>query len=78
LLPGKKSKIWYELGPYLNLGWQLAITIVLMVFLGKWLDDKFDTSPTFIVIFSIFGIFAGMYNFLREVLRSNKRKNKRE
>ena len=70
----KDTKIWEELGPYLNLGWQLVITIVLMVFLGKWLDDKFDTSPTFIVILSVFGVLAGMYNFLKVAMKSNKKK----
>jgi len=74
LLPKKDTKIWNELGPYLNLGWQLVITIVLMIFLGKWIDEKFDTSPTFIVIFSILGVFAGMYNFLKVAMKSNKKK----
>ena len=61
----------------MNLGWQLVITIVLMVFLGKWLDDKFNTSPILIVIFSIFGVGAGLYNFLRTVINLDKEKKKR-
>jgi F0F1-type ATP synthase assembly protein I len=75
---GKKSKVLNELGPYLNLGMQLAVTIVLMVFLGKWLDDKFDTSPWFIISLSLFGVFAGMYNFLKVALSSNKTGKKKK
>lgn len=75
---GKKSKVLYELGPYLNLGMQLAVTIVLMVFLGKWLDNKFDTSPWFIISLSLFGVIAGMYNFLKVALSANKSKKKQK
>jgi len=74
----KKSKVLYELGPYLNLGMQLAVTIVLMVFLGKWLDNKYDTSPWFIISCSLFGVIAGMYNFLKVALSSNKVRKKKK
>jgi len=67
-----KNKLVKELGPYINLGWQLAFTIIIMVFLGKWLDDKLDTSPWLIVSFSLFGIIAGMINFLKTVLKKDK------
>jgi F0F1-type ATP synthase assembly protein I len=59
----------------LNLGWQLAITIGLMALLGWWLDKVFNTSPTLIIIFSLFGVLAGMVSFFRTVLNINK-KNK--
>jgi len=76
LIPGSsKSKVMKQLGPYLNLGWQLAITIVVMVFLGKWLDEKFGTSPWLIVTCSVFGVFAGMYTFIKTVMNLDK-KNK--
>ena len=65
-----------QLGPYLNLGWQLAITIIVMVFLGKWLDAQFDTSPWMIVCCSIFGVFAGMYTFIKTVITLDKKKKK--
>jgi F0F1-type ATP synthase assembly protein I len=45
-----------------------------MVFLGKWLDDKFGTSPIWIVTCSIFGVFAGLYTFLKTVIRLDKEK----
>ena len=73
--PKSKKEISSELGPYLNLGWQLAITILLMVYVGWWLDNRFQTSPWLIIIFSFFGSFAAIYNFIRSVLKnSNKGK----
>ena len=66
------NKIYQEVGPYLGLGMQLAITVTVMVFLGIWLDEKFDLSPVLTIIFSMFGVFAGMYNFIKSVIKSGK------
>ena len=62
-----------EAGPYLGLGTQLAATIVLMFFLGRWLDGEFDTEPVLTICFSFLGGFAGIYNFIKAVLNLNKR-----
>ncbi len=63
-----------EVGPYLGLGTQLAATIIIMFFLGKWLDDEFETQPVLTIIFSFFGGFAGIYNFIKTTLNMNKKK----
>jgi len=62
-----------EVGPYLGLGTQLAVTIVLMFFLGRWLDGELDTEPVLTICFSFLGGFAGIYNFIRAVLNLNER-----
>lgn len=62
-------------GPYLGLGTQLAATIILMFFLGRWLDSKFNTFPILMLICSFLGGFAGIYNFIKTVLELNE-KNK--
>ncbi|MFC2094120.1 AtpZ/AtpI family protein [Bacteroidota bacterium] len=68
----KVSKIYREVGPYLGLGMQLAITVTAMVFIGIWLDEKFELSPVLTIVFSMLGIFAGMYNFIKSVIKSDK------
>lgn len=74
----KKSKNQFDsnpfkdYAPYLSLGIQLAATIILMVFLGIWLDGKFDTSPYLTLVFSFLGIFTGMYHFIKLVTRIDK------
>lgn len=55
---------------YLGLGTQLAITVTGMAFLGYWLDKKFNTEPLLTVIASFLGITAGLYNFIKTVLKS--------
>ncbi|MCB9210861.1 MAG: AtpZ/AtpI family protein [Ignavibacteriales bacterium] len=67
------AKTYKEIGPYLGLGTQLAATIILMFFLGKWLDEKFDTEPIFIIVFSFFGGFAGIYNLIKTTIKINKK-----
>ena len=61
-----------DIGNYLGLGLQLAATVGLMVFLGIWLDKKFDTNPWLTIICSLLGISAGLYNFIKTVLKSGK------
>ncbi len=62
-------------GPYLGLGTQLAATIILMFFLGRWLDQKLNTFPVLLIVFSLLGGFAGIYNFIKTVLRLNEKKH---
>ncbi len=71
---GSLAKAYQELSVYLGLGVQLAVTIVIMFFLGKYLDEKFDTSPFLTIGFAFFGGFAGTYNFIKAVNELNKKK----
>ena len=73
-IPEKLSNSFKDVGPYLGLGTQLAATIVLMFFLGRWLDSQFNTFPLLIIIFSFLGGFAAIYNFIRVVLQLNNNK----
>lgn len=64
---------WRKAGPYLGLGTQLAATILLMFFVGKWIDDYFGTIPLFVLICSFLGGFAGIFNFIKAVNQINKK-----
>ena len=70
----KITSSYREIGPYLGLGTQLAATIVLMFFLGRWLDSKLNTFPILMIVFSFLGGFAGIYNFIKTVLQLNEKK----
>jgi F0F1-type ATP synthase assembly protein I len=71
----KLADSYRNVGPYLGLGTQLAASIILMFFLGRWLDTKLDSSPLLVLICSFIGGFAGIYNFIKTVLELNE-KNK--
>lgn len=66
------GKVYREIGPYIGLGMQLAVTVTVMVFIGIWLDKEFNLSPVLTIVFSFLGVFAGLYNFIRSVLKSGK------
>ncbi len=61
-----------DLGNYLGLGLQLAVTVGVMVYIGIFLDEKFNTNPWLTVACSFLGIFAALYSFIRTVLKSDK------
>jgi ATP synthase protein I len=67
------TDFYKEITPYLGLGVQLAVTVVVLVFLGIWLDGKFDTQPILTIIFSFLGMAAALYNFIKTVLKSDKK-----
>jgi F0F1-type ATP synthase assembly protein I len=71
-----RNRILKEMGPYLNLGMQLVVTIALMALLGWWLDSKFDTKPWLMVILSFLGAIAGMITFIKTALSSSNNKKK--
>lgn len=72
----KLLETYHDIGPYLGLGTQLAASIIIMFFLGRWLDQEFETHPILTIVFSFFGGFAGIYNFIRTALNMNNKKKK--
>jgi len=70
----KLSNSLKDVGPYLGLGSQLAATVVLMFFLGRWLDSQFKTFPLLLILFSFIGGFAAIYNFIKTALQLNNKK----
>jgi F0F1-type ATP synthase assembly protein I len=68
------AKTYREIGPYLGLGTQLAASIIIMFFIGRWLDNEFGLHPTLTIIFSFVGGGAGIYNVIRSTINLNKKK----
>ena len=68
----KQEQKYGDIGNYLGLGLQLAVTVGVMVFVGIWLDNKFNTSPWMTLGCSFLGIMAALYSFIKTVLKSGK------
>ncbi len=49
-------------------GMQLAVAVVLMFFLGRWADKKLDTAPWLLIAGVLFGVGAGLYNFIKTAI----------
>jgi len=46
---------------YLGMGTGLAVTILLAVGAGHWIDKRFGTTPVFVLAGAAFGMFAVFY-----------------
>ena len=55
--------------PFLTLGIQLALSVVVFFFLGKWMDGRFNTSPWLMFGGLIFGGVGGMVKFITSVMK---------
>ncbi|UCH64949.1 MAG: AtpZ/AtpI family protein [Ignavibacterium sp.] len=66
------NRIYRTVGPYIGLGMQLAVTVIVMIFLGIWLDGIFNLDPVLTITFAFLGVFAGLYNFIKSVIKSDK------
>ena len=71
------AKYYKEVGPYLGTGIQLAATVVLMFFIGRWIDSAAGTDPAFTLVFAVLGIAAGLYNFIKTVMSLSKTDNEK-
>ena len=68
------SNYYKEIGPYIGLGLQLAVTVTVMVFIGIWLDGQFETKPVLTIVFAFLGVVTGMYTFIKSVLKAGNDK----
>jgi ATP synthase protein I len=61
-----------EFGPYLTIGLQLALTVVIFFFLGRWLDEKFGTDPWLMIAGLGIGITGGFIKFFTAAISMGK------
>lgn len=57
-----------NLGLVTQIGLLMAIPIFLCVFAGIWLDERFGTSPLFLIILILLGVAAAFRNLFVTVL----------
>jgi ATP synthase protein I len=72
-------KAYQHGGPLFGMGIQLAGIIVILFFLGRWLDDEWQTAPWMMVIATAIGIVGGLIKFVKtvnEISKSEERERK--
>ncbi len=75
----KKSKnsAAVTFGIYGAVGFQLAASVGAGMFLGDWLDGKFDTKPMLGAIGLILGAIGGFVNLIRILTWHTKKKEEK-
>jgi ATP synthase protein I len=56
-----------EVGPYIDLGIRLALSIIIGVFGGLWLDKKIHTTPLFLLLGFALGAVSGFWSIYRSI-----------
>ena len=62
-----------KLAAYSTLGLMFPASIVVGLAIGYLLDELFNTSPVLLIIFTLYGMAAGFYNFFKIIKKYDKR-----
>jgi ATP synthase protein I len=68
------KKLFRELWFYSSLSFSIALSIVIGLGIGYWLDTKFETSPWLTLIFLGLGVIAGFRNIYLALQRARRLK----
>ena len=66
------AETYRQLGPYMGLGTELAVSVAGMLLIGYYLDKQFNTSPWLLLTGAAIGMIGGFYNFYREIQKLGK------
>jgi ATP synthase protein I len=64
------KKLFRELWFYSSLSFSIALSIVIGLGIGYWLDMKFETTPWLTLIFLGLGVIAGFRNIYMALQRA--------
>jgi F0F1-type ATP synthase assembly protein I len=73
----QKTGGWWstEWASFLSMGLQLALSVIVFFFLGRWLDGALDTSPWLMIAGLLFGIVGGFIKFFTTATSLGKKAN---
>jgi len=57
---------------YSSLGLVFPVSIAVGLFIGYFLDSFFNTAPILLIIFTLYGVAAGFYNFFKVIKKNEK------
>ncbi len=57
---------------YAGLGVQLAVTILVSVLVGQWVDRKAGTDGVFTILGALLGFGGTLYSLIRELSKADK------
>jgi F0F1-type ATP synthase assembly protein I len=55
---------------FAGIGLQFALSIVLFVFAGEWVDSRLGTAPWFLIVGAFVGAGGGFYSMYRKLIAS--------
>ena len=74
----ERKAIYKETGFYIDIGFRFALTIVVFLFLGLWIDNKTGLKPVFLIIGVFFGAGTGFYSMYKSIMYHQKKEYERK
>jgi ATP synthase protein I len=71
-MKNESKKLFRELWYFSSLSFSIALSIVIGLAIGYWLDKKFDTSPVLTLVFIGLGVAAGFRNIYHAIEKSKR------
>jgi F0F1-type ATP synthase assembly protein I len=69
----KQKPVYYYINLVIQFFVETFVAMALGYFIGKYLDEQlFESEATLIYVFIILGIFAGLSNLIKRVLKTIK------
>lgn len=65
-------------GKYAGIGLQFALSIVLFLYLGQWVDRKLGTNGLFMLLGVMLGFGAAFYSIYRSLMADQRREEEAE
>ena len=60
----KQPKNWLK---FSGIGIEMAVTVIIFLYLGKWLGSKFNHEQIGILIGIFLGLFGSIYNLIKQI-----------
>ena len=70
--------LWLVTGRYMGFGLQWALSTLLFLLAGWWLDVRIGTAPVLLVVGAFVGGTAGFYSLYRHVVKEPRKTTKEE
>ena len=71
-----RKAFFRELGRYGALGFEMALSVLIGLGIGYYLDKWLGTAPWLMLLWLVFGFAAGFRSLYRAALRSEKEQEK--
>ncbi len=67
---------WLAALKLVGVGWYISACILLGVLAGRWLDDKLNSEPLWLIIGLLLGVIVAFYGVYRMLPGATNRRNK--
>lgn len=63
---------WVATGRYMGHGLTLALSVLLFLLLGWWLDERLGTAPLLLLLGALVGAAAGFYSLYHHIVEETR------